>query len=157
MSRSALSKRQGEVLERLEAGYSVRKIATDIGVTRSAVYQIIDRLRREGVVPDEFTPSGRPPRLRRGAAEVAAAPSGSRLAELRELSRRSGSGRAYADVLAAAVAEDDVLALAYELGRLDAGGVPEVVESGQLAETTLRRMRLIEPNGDSRGRRRGRA
>ena len=64
-----LTKRQAEVLERLELGMSAKKIATDIGVSRNAVYQTIERLRRAGAVPDAYTPSGQPPRR-----ELAAGP-----------------------------------------------------------------------------------
>jgi predicted ArsR family transcriptional regulator len=50
-------KRQQEVLERLETGTSVHHIATDLGVTRGAVRQIIERLRSEGSLPQDFTPA----------------------------------------------------------------------------------------------------
>ena len=57
-----LTKRQHEILERLEQSMPVKKIATDLGVSRNAVYLQIERLRDRGVLPREFTPSGQPPR-----------------------------------------------------------------------------------------------
>src|SRR5918998_119013 len=75
------TKRQQEVLERLDAGMPVQKIATDLGVTR------------------------------------------------------------YAELVEAAIAEGDVAALAYELGRLDAGGRGEV--PAKLIEAALRRRAII--------------
>src|SRR3954469_20186160 len=59
--REGLTKRQTEVLERLEFGMPVQKIARDMGVSRAAVYQHVDRLRREGALPENYTPSGQPP------------------------------------------------------------------------------------------------
>ncbi|MGH2986928.1 MAG: LuxR C-terminal-related transcriptional regulator, partial [Solirubrobacterales bacterium] len=60
--RAELTKRQQEVLERLERGENVKQIATDIGVSRTAVYQHIERLRRQGALAETYTPSGQPPR-----------------------------------------------------------------------------------------------
>ena len=57
-----MTKRQREVLERLELGMTVKQIATDTGVSRAAVYQMIERLRRQGALPEGFTPSGAPAR-----------------------------------------------------------------------------------------------
>src|SRR3954454_2829195 len=62
-----LTKRQREGLERLEQGYGAKQIARDLGVTRNAVYQHIERLRRQGALAETYTPSGQPPR---GAAAV---------------------------------------------------------------------------------------
>ena len=50
-------KRHQEVLERLETGTSVHHIATDLGITRGAVRQIIERLRADGSLPQDFTPA----------------------------------------------------------------------------------------------------
>src|SRR3954453_22783590 len=86
--REGLTKRQTEVLERLEHGMPVKKIAHDMGVTPAAVYQTIDRLRRQGAVPEEYPPSGQPGTPPTGSADAAAtwrsalAPRESRLAEL---------------------------------------------------------------------------
>jgi DNA-binding CsgD family transcriptional regulator len=133
------TKRQQEVLERLEAGMPVQKIATDLGVTRNAVYQMIDRLRLQGAVPHDFTASGR---VQRGSAELPAAPAApSRLAELRELEDEAETSDRYAELVEAAIAEGDVGALAYELGRLDAGGRGEV--PAKLIEAALRRRGII--------------
>ena len=58
----SLTKRQHEILERLEQDMPVKKIATDLGVSRNAVYLQIERLRERGVLPRDYTPSGQPPR-----------------------------------------------------------------------------------------------
>ena len=139
--RPGLTKRQTEVLERLEQGYPVKKIARDMGVTRNAVYQTIERLRRQGALPEEYTPSGQPagaagdagtPRPPRGLP-----PRESRLAELRALAGREGDDE-YAQLIESAIAESDVAALAYELGRADAGGADDLPK--RLAEAALRRL-----------------
>jgi transposase-like protein len=137
------TKRQQEVLERLEAGQAVKEIATDLGVTRNAVYATIDRLRRHGALPADFTASGQLPR---GRVEILSGPAArSRLAELRELEDDAESDR-YAELVEAAIADGDVAALAYELGRLDAGGRGEV--PAKLIEAALRRLGVTgEPEG----------
>src|SRR5205814_9823490 len=122
-------KGQTEGLDRLEKGMPVKKIATDMGVTRAAVYQTIERLRRAGAVADTYPPSGQPA-SDRGAPAVGAAvalgpalaPRESRLAELRDLPAGDREGAAYAQLIEAAIARGDVPALAYELGRADAAG-----------------------------------
>src|SRR5437899_5153018 len=91
--RPGLTKRQSEVVERLEWGMPVKKIAFDMGVSRAAVYQTIDRLRRSGALPESYTPSGQPSSA--GPARLDAGPAGSPvqglapresgLAELRDL------------------------------------------------------------------------
>jgi hypothetical protein len=133
------TKRQQEVLERLEEGMPVQKIATDLGVTRNAVYQVIDRLRLQGAVPHDFTASGQ---LQRGTAELLPGPATpSRLPELRELEDEAETSDRYAELVEAALAHNDVAALAYELGRLDAGGRGEV--PAKLIEAALRRRGAI--------------
>jgi hypothetical protein len=138
-----LTKRQREVLERLEQGFSAKQIASDLGVTRNAVYQHIDRLRRQGALAETYTPSGQPPR---GTAVVgnvslgpaAVAPRESVLARLREL---APEGSDYANAIETAIATGDAVGLAYELGRLDARG-----ESGltvDLVESALRRLSVL--------------
>jgi transposase-like protein len=144
-----LTKRQREVLERLEQGYGAKQIAHDLGVTRNAVYQHIERLRRQGALAETYTPSGQPPR---GAAVVgnvtlgpaALAPRESVLARLREL---APEGSEYANAIETAIATGDAVGLAYELGRLDARG-----ESGltvDLVESALRRLSVL-PGVDDR-------
>jgi transposase-like protein len=143
-----LTKRQREVLERLELGMPVKKIANDTGVTAAAVYQTIDRLRRQGALPQTFTPSGQPPR-RLGSSEApqtgaaafgpaAIAPRHSRLAEMRRLAREDADEAAQAEAIEAAIASGDVAALAYELGRADAENRDDM--SAKLAEAALRRV-----------------
>jgi DNA-binding CsgD family transcriptional regulator len=148
--REGLTKRQTEVLERLEQGYPVKKIAHDIGVTRNAVYQTIERLRRQGALPEAYTPSGQSPApgepgaLPVGSAVAlvpALAPRDSRLAELRELAAGHADETAYAELIEAAIARSDVVALAYELGRADAEGREDL--SSRLAEAALRRLSVL--------------
>ena len=91
-----LTKRQQEVLDRLEQGWGRKEIANDIGVSRNAVYQHIERLRRQGALAETYTPSGQPPRTARRRAAPrravgAVAPRESALAELRELARAGGT------------------------------------------------------------------
>jgi len=145
---ATLTKRQQEILDRLGQGMGAREIARDIGVSRNAVYQHIDRLRRHGALAEGYTPSGQPPRrLEVGSAGFtpAVAPRASALAEVREL-RQAGDGRddaAYARVIEAAIAGGDAPALAYELGRLDAGdehGLP-----ADLVASALRRLGALPP------------
>jgi DNA-binding CsgD family transcriptional regulator len=152
--RPGLTKRQTEVLQRLEEGMPVQKIARDMGVTRAAVYQTIDRLRRAAAVPDTYTPSGQPPAGRRelpvGAAVALGAPLApreSRLAELRELGAADREGAAFAELVEAAIARGDLPALGYELGRADAAG-----ESGltrELVEAALRRLGALPTPSDA--------
>jgi hypothetical protein len=143
-----MTKRQREVLERLELGMTVKQIATDTGVTRAAVYQMIERLRRQGAVPEGFTPSGvQPRRLGVGSAEfapagpAAIAPRDSNLSRLRDLAREGADDAAYAEAIEAAIASGDVAALAYELGRADAGGREDI--TARLAEAGLRRVGAV--------------
>lgn len=128
------TKRQQEVLERLEGGVPVKGIAADLGVSRNAVYQVIERLRRDGVLPADFTPSGRPAHgtvvatLPIGRVEGAATSSparGSSIAALREL---DSEDEQYAALLAEAIERRDIPALAYELGRAEAGGRSELTK-----------------------------
>ena len=150
------TKRQQEVLERLQDGMPVQKIATDLGVTRNAVYQVIDRLRLQGAVPHDFTASGQ---VQRGTAEILSGPPRpSRLAELRELEDDAEISDRYAELVEAAIAEGDVAALSYELGRLDAGGRGEV--PARLIEAALRRRGILggqEPSGEEAGETAGEA
>jgi DNA-binding transcriptional ArsR family regulator len=149
-----LTKRQREVLERLEQGFGAKQIARDLGVTRNAVYQHIDRLRRQGALAETYTPSGQPPR---GTAVVgnvalgpaAVAPRESVLPRLRELAHAGDTTERgeYASAIEAAIATGDAVGLAYELGRLDARG-----ESGltvDLVESALRRLSVL-PGVDDR-------
>ncbi|CAN5495616.1 hypothetical protein BH10ACT11_BH10ACT11_10210 [soil metagenome] len=152
-----LTKRQREVIERLEQGMSVKHISTDMGISRNAVYQHVERLRQRGVLSDEYTPSGRPPRselpppvegLELGAAVPAPGFSpggagvtiaGSELSELRDAQR---GDEGYAGRIEAAIASADIAVLAYELGRLDAAGERTVITG--MIESALARHRVIE-------------
>ena len=141
---ATLTKRQQEVLDRLGQGMGAREIAHDIGVSRNAVYQHIDRLRRQGALEQSYTPSGQPPRRLDvgGSASFtpAIAPRESAIARLRELAV-AGADRddaEYGAAIEAAIANGDAPALAYELGRLDAsgeGGLP-----ADLVASALRRL-----------------
>jgi transposase len=133
------TKRQQEVLERLGGGQTVKQIATDLGVTRNAVYATIDRLRLQGALPADFTASGQLPR---GRVEILSGPAGpSLLTQLRELEDEAESDR-YAELVEAAISDGDFAALAYELGRLDAGGRGAI--PANLIEAALRRRGVIE-------------
>ena len=146
--RDPLTKRQREVLERLEQGCNVKEIARDIGVTRAAVYQHIERLRRQGALAETYTPSGQPPRRAPAVGAVAlgpaVAPRDSGLRRLRELAvSGEEEGSAYADAIESAIASADAVGLAYELGRLDA--LEETGLSLNLVESALRRLSVLEP------------
>jgi transposase-like protein len=147
--RDPLTKRQREVLERLEQGYNVKQISRDIGVTRAAVYQHIERLRRHGALAETYTPSGQPPRRAPEVGSGAPAPTGlaprdSALRRLRELARSGEEdGSAYAEAIESAIASADAVGLAYELGRLDALG--ETGLSLNLVESALRRLSVLDP------------
>lgn len=155
---AGLTKRQREVLERLELGMSVKRIAADTGVSAAAVYQTIDRLRRQGALPESFTPSGSPPRRSGGGAAAPAAlapgpaaiaPRQSSLPRLRELAGEGADEAAYAEAIEAAIASGDVAALAYELGRADAEGRDDL--TAKLVEAGLRRVGAVEPAADTQG------
>jgi hypothetical protein len=147
-----LTKRQREVLERLEQGFGAKQIATDLGVTRNAVYQHIERLRRQGALAETYTPSGQPPRAavvgNVSLAPGAVAPRESALARLRELATagEAGEGAEYASAIESAIATSDAVALAYELGRLDA--IEETGLPVDLVESALRRLSVL-PDIDS--------
>jgi transposase len=145
--RDPLTKRQREVLERLEQGFGAKQIATDLGVTRNAVYQHIERLRRQGALAETYTPSGQPPRAAAvgnvSLAPAPVAPRESALARLRELAAAgdAGEGSEYASSIESAIATGDAVALAYELGRLDglgASGLPV-----DLVASALRRLSVL--------------
>jgi DNA-binding CsgD family transcriptional regulator len=152
--RAELTKRQQEVLERLERGDNVKQIATDIGVSRNAVYQHIERLRRQGALAETYTPSGQPPRRAElvGSVALAAAtvaPRESAVARLRELARAGDAGdHAYAEAIEGAIAAGDAVGLAYELGRLDALG--ERGLPSDLVEVALRRLAVLPSDSDAR-------
>lgn len=57
-----LTDRQREIKKRLSKGMSAREIAEDLGITRNAVYQQIQRMRRHGELDPGFTPTGQGPR-----------------------------------------------------------------------------------------------
>ena len=150
----SLTKRQHEILERLEQDMPVKKIATDLGVSRNAVYLQIDRLRDRGVLPREYTPSGQPPRTQPpspmpGLALGAAVPAPgfgpgsptsmrSALAELRRPATEAMPPGEYARTIEAAAAQNDAVALAYELGRLDMTEAEELATG--LVESALERL-----------------
>ena len=147
--RPGLTKRQTEVLERLEQGFPVKAIAHDMGVTRNAVYQHIDRLRQQGALPETFTASGQPPRrpdaLPAGSASFGPGatlpPRESALARMRELASGPADEESYATAVEAAIASADVAALAYELGRADATGREDMPR--RMVEAALRRLSVL--------------
>jgi hypothetical protein len=150
-----LTKRQREVLERLEQGYGAKQIAHDLGITRNAVYQHIERLRRHGALAETYTPSGQPPRTANVVGSVALAPAAvaprdSVLAKLRDLNAadKADEGADYASAIEAAIATGDAVGLAYELGRLDASGRAGLPVD--LVESALRRLSVL-PSVDAPG------
>jgi DNA-binding CsgD family transcriptional regulator len=145
--RARLTKRQQEVLERLERGEPVKRIAGDIGISRNAVYQHIERLRRQGAVAETYTPSGQPPRRAEARQPRRRARRASALAQLRELAAAGDPEAAgYAEAIEAAIAAGDEVGLAYELGRLDAAGDRGL--PAQLVESALRRLSVLPPGGE---------
>jgi DNA-binding CsgD family transcriptional regulator len=143
---ATLTKRQQEVLDRLGQGMPVKQIATDIGVSRNAVYQHIERLRRQGALAQSYTPSGQPPRrIEPGAVPLTPStpPRESSLSHLRELAH-SGAAPGepeYAQTIEGAIASGDAVGLAYELGRLDALG--DAGMPADLVESALRRLSVL--------------
>lgn len=65
-----LTERQRAIKERLARGMGAREIAEDLGITRNAVYQQIQRMRKYGELDATFTPSGQPPREQLPGSEV---------------------------------------------------------------------------------------
>lgn len=61
-----LTSRQRDIKERLDKGMQAREIANDLGITRNAVYQQIQRGRKLGWLPADYTPTGLPMRERPG-------------------------------------------------------------------------------------------
>jgi len=53
-----LTDRQAEILALLNAGEKATKIADQLGITRNAVYQQIQAIKRKGALDHAFTPSG---------------------------------------------------------------------------------------------------
>ena len=139
-----LTKRQQEVLDRLQEGVAVQQIAADIGVSRNAVYGHIERLRRQGALAESYTPSGQPPRRAEAGAPAlpppVAAPRESALARLRELPLDRDDPE-YGRAIEGAIASRDAVALAYELGRLDAAD--EAGLAADLVESALRRLSVL--------------
>jgi len=62
---------QQAIKDRLDQGKQAREIANELGITRNAVYQQIQRMRRNGVLDADYTPTGVPVREinRQGALE----------------------------------------------------------------------------------------
>lgn len=67
-----LTERQREIKTRLDAGMQAREIAQDLGITRNAVYQQIQRMRNNGVLSHDYTPTGQPTREQRPGMEALA-------------------------------------------------------------------------------------
>jgi DNA-binding transcriptional MocR family regulator len=149
----SLTKRQHEILERLEQDMPVKKIATDLGISRNAVYLQIERLRDRGILPRDYTPSGQPPRsqpspmaeLQLGAAVPAPGFGAgsltamrSEIASMRRPANQQPAAAEYARTIEAAAARNDAVALAYELGRLDATEAEELATG--LVESALERL-----------------
>lgn len=61
-----LTPRQRDIKERLDKGMQAREIAAELDITRNAVYQQIQRGRKQGWLPADYTPTGQPMRERPG-------------------------------------------------------------------------------------------
>jgi DNA-binding transcriptional regulator LsrR (DeoR family) len=59
---AGMTARQREIKRLLDDGLGAVEIAEKLGITRNAVYQQIQALRRKGEVASDFTPTGQPPR-----------------------------------------------------------------------------------------------
>jgi predicted ArsR family transcriptional regulator len=66
-----MTHRQQEIKTRLDDGMTVREIAADLGITRNGVYQHIHSMRRRGVLPSAYTPTGRHLRARLPSTSIA--------------------------------------------------------------------------------------
>lgn len=53
-----ITARQQEVLDLLDSGKKVREIGEDLGITRNAVYQQIQALKKKGLLKPEYTQTG---------------------------------------------------------------------------------------------------
>lgn len=53
-----ITPRQQEILDLLDKGMKVRAIGEKLGITRNAVYQQIEALKKKGIVERTYTPSG---------------------------------------------------------------------------------------------------
>lgn len=62
MATARLTPRQREIKDRLDKGMQAREIANELGITRNAVYQTIQRGRKLGWLPPDYTPTGLPMR-----------------------------------------------------------------------------------------------
>ena len=125
-----------------------KQIATDIGISRNAVYQHIERLRRQGALAETYTPSGQPPRRlerrqRRGSPPRRSRRARARSRELRELAAAGADpdDPEYARGDRGRDRRGDAVGLAYELGRLDAAGEPGLPVD--LVESALRRLSVL--------------
>lgn len=65
-----LTDRQREIKVRLDQGMTARDIGEELGISRNAVYQQIQRMRRNGDLTSAYTPSGQPPRESRPGEDV---------------------------------------------------------------------------------------
>ena len=51
-----MTPRQQEIKSRLDQGMGAKEIGEELGISRNAVYQQIQRMRRQGALPMSFTP-----------------------------------------------------------------------------------------------------
>lgn len=65
-----LTDRQREIKELLDKGWGARDIGEELGISRNAVYQQIQRMRKHGNLSAQYTPSGQPPREPRPGEDV---------------------------------------------------------------------------------------
>lgn len=65
-----LTDRQREIKELLDQGLGAREIGDELGISRNAVYQQIQRMRKHGNLSAQYTPSGQAPRESRPGEDV---------------------------------------------------------------------------------------
>ena len=99
-----LTDRQREIKELLDQNLGAREIAEELGISRNAVYQQLQRLRNAGALPPGFTPTGAPPRE---------APPGAAA-----LKRLLGNNHSDGDRIDADIARASTVALLHEIRRV---------------------------------------
>jgi len=57
-----LTERQQQIKARLDNGMGAKEVSQELGISRNAVYQQIQRMRRHGFLLQDYTPTGQPPR-----------------------------------------------------------------------------------------------
>lgn len=93
-----LTQRQRDIKAMLDKSLSAQDIADELDISRNAVYAQLEAMKKKGVLPRDYTPSGQPPRAARSTPAVAPG-DGTLIAQL------AGVMRAHADELERMAAE----------------------------------------------------